>query len=66
MQKILKSVNSFTNNNKDKPKFCVYCGNMATQEAFFDVGDGVIVVEKYCDKCNGRINLRVRNKDFYS
>jgi DnaJ-class molecular chaperone len=65
MQKILKSLNSFTN-NKDKPKFCVYCGNMATQEAFFDVGDGVIVVEKYCDKCNGRINLRVRNKDFYS
>ncbi len=50
MQKILKSLNSFTN-NKDKPKFCVYCGNMATQEAFFDVGDGVIVIEKYCDKC---------------
>ena len=65
MQKILKSVNSFTN-NKDKPKFCVYCGNMATQEAFFDVGDGVIVLEKYCDKCNGRSNLRLRNKDFYS
>ena len=65
MQKILKSVNSFTN-NKDKPKFCVYCGNMATQEAFFDVGDGVIVVEKYCDKCNARINLRARNKDFNS
>ena len=43
MQKILKSVNSFTN-NKDKPKFCVYCGNMATQEALFDVGDGVTQV----------------------
>ena len=39
---------------------------MATQEAFFDVGDGVIVIEKYCDKCNGRFNLRLENKDFYS
>jgi DnaJ-class molecular chaperone len=65
MQKILKSLKSFAN-NKYNPKFCVYCGNMATQEAFFDVGDGVIVIEKYCDKCNGRFNLRLENKDFYS
>jgi hypothetical protein len=65
MQKILKSLKSFAN-NKDKPIFCVYCGNMATQEAFFDVGDGVIVIEKYCDKCNGRFNLQLENKDFYS
>ena len=60
MEKILKSLKSFTN-NKGKPKFCVYCGNMATQEAFFDVGEGVIVVEKYCDKCNGSKNAKVLN-----
>ena len=55
MQKVLKSLNSFTN-SKDKPKFCVYCGNVATREASFDVGDGVILIEKYCDNCNSRID----------
>ena len=24
---------------------------MATQEALFDVGDGVTLIEKYCDTC---------------
>jgi hypothetical protein len=55
MQKILKSLNPLRN-NKDKPKFCVYCGNVATREALFDVGEGVILIEKYCDKCDGRID----------
>lgn len=34
-----------------KPKFCVTCGIRATQEALFDVGDGIILVEKYCETC---------------
>jgi hypothetical protein len=34
-----------------KPKSCVTCGITATQEALFDVGDGIILVEKYCDTC---------------
>jgi hypothetical protein len=34
-----------------KPRFCVTCGLRATQEALFDVGDGIILVEKYCDTC---------------
>jgi hypothetical protein len=33
-----------------KAKFCVSCGNMATQEALFSV-DGATIIEKYCDKC---------------
>jgi hypothetical protein len=33
-----------------KAKFCVNCGNIATQEALFNV-DGAILIEKYCDKC---------------
>jgi len=33
-----------------KAKFCVSCGNMATQEALFNV-DGAMLIEKYCDKC---------------
>ena len=34
-----------------KPKICVTCGGRATQEALFDVGNGIILVEKYCDTC---------------
>lgn len=33
-----------------KSKFCVNCGNMATQEALFDVS-GAVLIEKYCDTC---------------
>jgi hypothetical protein len=32
-------------------KFCVDCGNMATQEALFSV-DGATNIETYCDKCS--------------
>jgi mitochondrial fission protein ELM1 len=34
-----------------KPKFWVTCGMKATQEVLFNVGEGVILVEKYCDVC---------------
>jgi len=33
-----------------KAKFCVSCGNTATQEAIFTV-DGATIIEKYCDSC---------------
>jgi hypothetical protein len=44
MEKNFMHLRSF----EDKPKFCVTCGIKATQEALFNVGDGVILVEKYC------------------
>jgi len=34
-----------------KPKYCITCENLATQEACFDVGENVTIIEKYCDKC---------------
>jgi hypothetical protein len=58
MKIILKAENSISD-KIDGPKYCVYCGNLATQEAFFDAGSGVIAVEKYCHVCNGRANLRL-------
>jgi hypothetical protein len=58
MKGILKAESSILD-NIDRPKYCVYCGNLATQEAFFDAGNGVLVVEKYCHICNGRANLRL-------
>ncbi|HUG96874.1 MAG TPA: hypothetical protein VMJ94_04980 [Nitrososphaera sp.] len=29
---------------------CTHCGNKATEEALFK-GDGIIVIEKYCEDC---------------
>lgn len=57
MKSILKAESSAVD-SIDKPKYCVYCGTVATQEAFFDTGNS-IVVEKYCDVCMGRVNLRL-------
>ena len=33
-----------------KAKFCVSCGNIATQEASFNV-DGAMLIAIYCDLC---------------
>jgi hypothetical protein len=33
-----------------KTKYCVSCGNAATQEAIFTV-DGATIIEKYYDSC---------------
>jgi hypothetical protein len=34
-----------------KTKFCKTCGNTATQEALFNVGRGITVIERYCKTC---------------
>ena len=36
--------------NAPKPGFCTHCGKPAAKEALFQ-GDGIIVIEKYCDAC---------------
>jgi hypothetical protein len=57
MIKLFKHLQPFTLKLKEKPKYCSTCGELATQEACFDVGDGVTIIEKYCDACaekNGR------------
>ena len=47
----LRAFEDNPNYPNSKPKTCVTCGTTATQEAIFDVGDRVILVEKYCDTC---------------
>jgi hypothetical protein len=42
-----------------KPKFCLICGNKATQEALFNVDEGD-VLEKYCDVCAKNVNQKVK------
>jgi hypothetical protein len=49
MKKIFSSIRAFVDVG-GKAKFCVNCGNLATQEALFSV-DGATIIEKYCDKC---------------
>ena len=49
MEKTFSSLRSFVGVG-GKAKFCVDCGNMATQEALFNV-DGAMLIEKYCDAC---------------
>ena len=49
-EKIFTSLRSFADHN-GKTKFCASCGNVATQEALFNVGGGVTLIERYCDTC---------------
>jgi hypothetical protein len=41
--------------NKDRIYFCVCCGSVATQTAFFKT-EGAIIVERYCDACASKFN----------
>jgi hypothetical protein len=50
MERIFSMLRSFIDTS-GKEKFCVTCGNKATQEALFTVGDGATLIEKYCDTC---------------
>jgi hypothetical protein len=50
MANTFSALNPFNDVN-GKTKFCITCGNKATKEALYSVGDGAILVEKYCDAC---------------
>jgi hypothetical protein len=50
MEKRLISLRPFTE-HRGKTKFCAHCGNIATQEALFEVDRDVTLIEKYCDIC---------------
>jgi hypothetical protein len=49
MEKIFSLIRSFVDVG-GKAKFCISCGNMATQEVLFNV-EGATLIEKYCDTC---------------
>lgn len=58
MSRTLISINKFDNrppknldyNQTYRPKSCTFCSNLATEIAIFDV-DGIILQERYCNKC---------------
>jgi hypothetical protein len=49
MKKTFSSIRAFVEVD-GKTKYCVSCGNPATQEAIFSV-EGATMIEKYCDSC---------------
>jgi hypothetical protein len=51
MEKIFSNLRSIVD-NKGKARFCITCDQVATQEAVFNVGDGVTLIEKYCETCS--------------
>lgn len=57
--KSLLALKPYVNSSKEKkPKYCSTCGSLATLEAWFDVGDGVTMIEKYCEPCSKKISKR--------
>jgi hypothetical protein len=56
MKKILTSLRTYAlEDHQGETKFCATCGSSATVEAFFDVGGGVTLIEKYCDLCAKKV-----------
>jgi hypothetical protein len=53
MDKHFSSIRIALNRSSQKgsQKMCKGCGQPATKEALFEVGNGVTLIERYCDKC---------------
>ena len=51
MERIFISLRPYADVYNTGKKFCVSCGNVATQEALFNVG-GSAVTERYCELCS--------------
>lgn len=53
MDKHFSSIRNALNRSSQKgsQKMCKGCGQPATKEALFEVGNGVTLIERYCDKC---------------
>ena len=50
LEKTLKSIEPFTSSPEKNSRFCVGCGEPATNIVKYDT-EGAIIIEKYCDKC---------------
>jgi hypothetical protein len=50
MNRILTSIRAY-HNISNSPRVCKDCDQPATKDALFDVGNGIAVIERYCDDC---------------
>ena len=51
MDRTFSSIRAYNNNFSKSPRACKECGQAATKDALFDVGNGIAVIERYCDEC---------------
>jgi len=50
MNRIFTSIRAY-HNLSNNPRVCKDCDQPATKDALFDVGNGIAVIERYCDEC---------------
>ncbi|MGI0031699.1 MAG: hypothetical protein ACRD97_00325 [Nitrososphaeraceae archaeon] len=50
LEKTLKSIEPFTSSTEKNSRFCIGCGEVATQIVKYST-EGAVILEKYCDKC---------------
>ena len=50
MNRIFTSIRAY-HNLSNSPRVCKDCDQLATKDALFDVGDGIALIERYCDEC---------------
>jgi hypothetical protein len=57
MEKIFTSLRAYVreDHHQDKIKYCATCGDLANVEALFDVGNGITLIEKYCELCAKKV-----------
>lgn len=48
MDRIFSAIRACSN---ETLKTCKGCGQPATKDALFNVGNGIAVIERYCDQC---------------
>ncbi len=56
MDRVFSTIRAYDNNVSNTPRACKECGQPATKDALFDVGNGIAVIERYCDQCVETVN----------
>lgn len=58
MNRVFSTIRDYNNNNNisNIRRTCKECGQLATKDALFDVGNGIAVIERYCDQCVETVN----------
>lgn len=56
MDRVFSTIRAYDNNISNTHRTCKECGQPATKDALFDVGNGIAVIERYCDQCVDNVN----------
>jgi DnaJ-class molecular chaperone len=52
MKKAFSAVRKYEQRGTQR-KLCKSCGGFATKDVLFEIGNGLTLVERYCDQCAG-------------